>query len=384
MYKTYTTRSTFVRFARFATASAALALLAACGGGGDDNNNSAPPGGIKLQVVSFGDSLSDAGTYSPVAARNFGGGRFTTNPGQVWTQDVAQYYGDTLTPAATGGFGVPLTAAPGFGYAQGGARVKLQPGIGHAPAGTPNADYAQATTIPVNDQVSSYLAAHGSFNANQLVLINGGANDILLNLSQAQAAAAAAAAGQITPAQALAAANAAQQAIGQAAIDLASVIGRVVQAGATHVVVSTVPNIGGSPQGLLSSDKGVALTKASQGFNLALQGALTQAGLLSKVIYVDVYSWIDGVTANFQSLGFTVSNTGTACNLQSMIANATASGQPNPSAFGTSLFCSPQTYTVAGADQSYMYADTLHPTTHLYALYAQNVEQAIAKSGLGK
>ncbi len=159
----------------------------------------------------------------------------------------------------------------------------------------------------------------------------------------------------------------------------------MVQAGATHVVVSTVPNIGGSAARRdQSSDKGVALTKASQGFNLALQGALTQAGLLSKVIYVDVYSWIDGVTANFQSLGFTVSNTGTACNLQSMIANATASGQPNPSAFGTSFFCSPQTYTVAGADQSYMYADTLHPTTHLYALYAQNVEQAIAKCGLGK
>lgn len=79
-------------------------LIAACGGGGDDNN-STPPGGVKLQIVSFGDSLSDVGTYAPVAAANFGGGRFTTNPGQVWVQNVAQYYGDTLTPAMTGGLG---------------------------------------------------------------------------------------------------------------------------------------------------------------------------------------------------------------------------------------------------------------------------------------
>jgi phospholipase/lecithinase/hemolysin len=385
MNKHYTTRGAMLRYAQFATASAALALLAACGGGGDDNNNnSTPPGGIKLQVVSFGDSLSDVGTYSPVILRSFGGGRFTTNPGQVWTQNVAQYYGDTLTPAATGGFGVPLTAGTGFGYGQGGARVKLQPGIGHATPGTTNADFSQATTIPINDQVSSYIAAHGSFNANQLVLINGGANDILLNLTVAQTAAAQAAAGQITPQAAQLAGAAAQAAIQQAAIDLASVIGRVVQAGATHVVVSNVPDIGTTPQGLMSADKGVTLSSASNGFNTVLKGALTQAGLISKVIYVDLPPLLANITANYQSLGFTVSNTGTACNLQAMITAATKAGQTNPTAFGSSLFCSPELLTVAGADQTYMYADTIHPTTHLHALYAQAVEQAIAKSGLGK
>jgi phospholipase/lecithinase/hemolysin len=79
-----------------------------------------------------------------------------------------------------------------------------------------------------------------------------------------------------------------------------------------------------------------------------------------------------------------VSNTGTACNLAQMAANAAAAGEPDPSSFASSLFCSPQTYTVPGADQSYMYADTVHPTTHLYALYTTFVEQQIAKSGLGK
>jgi phospholipase/lecithinase/hemolysin len=380
MNQHYTLRGKVVRFAQLATASAAFALLAACGGN-DNNSTPTPAGGIKLQVVSFGDSLSDVGTYAPFATANFGGGRFTTNPGQVWTQDVAQYYGDTLTAAATGGFGTPLTGAAGLGYAQGGARVSLQPGVGHATPGTPGADYSQATTVPVVDQVSSYINAHGAFNANQLVLINGGANDIFYNLTVAQTAAATY--GPTSP-QAIAAATAAPTAISQAAIDLATVVGRVLQAGATHVVVAGVPDIGKTPQGLSSQDGGTTLTQVSQLFNLTLQGALAKAGLSSKVIYVDTFKWIDGVVANYQANGFSVSNTGTACNLSAMIAAATKAGQPNPTAFASSLFCSPQTYTVAGADQSYMFADTVHPTTHLYSLFAQYVEQSIALTGLGK
>ncbi|MDR5802965.1 SGNH/GDSL hydrolase family protein [Caballeronia sp. LP006] len=369
MKKQLSTRAALVRYARIATASAAFALIAACGGGGDDNNNSLPPGGVKLQVVSFGDSLSDVGTYAPVAAANFGGGRFTTNPGQVWVQDVAQYYGDTLTPAMTGGFGTPPQAQSGLGYAQGGSRVTNPIGVSHAT--TDPANYTGALTVPVAQQVTNYLASHGSFNSNQLVIVNGGANDILYNLTAVQA-------GQMTPAQAT-------TAIVQSAIDLAGVIGSVLQHGATHVLVSNVPDIGTTPQGMMSNAAVKALlTQASLGFNQALAAALTQSGLMSKVIYLDIVPALANITANFGQYGFTVSNTGTACNLQAMAAAAAAFGEPNPQAFATSLFCSPQNYTVANADQLYMYADTVHPTTHLHALYAQTAEQKVAAAGLGK
>src|SRR5260370_34253309 len=119
----------WLRTFQTATAIAAFAILAACGGGGDNNNNT-PAGGVKLQVVSFGDSFSDVGTYAPVATADFGGGRFTTNPGQIWTQNVAQYYGDTLTAAQTGGFCVPRPPPTGPRAAQGGAPGTLQPGHG--------------------------------------------------------------------------------------------------------------------------------------------------------------------------------------------------------------------------------------------------------------
>jgi phospholipase/lecithinase/hemolysin len=358
-------KQALVRSARIAVASAAFAVIAACGGGGDDN--STPAGGIKLQVVSFGDSLSDVGTYAPVA-NALGGGRFTTNPGQVWVQDVAQYYGDTLTAAMTGGFGVAPVAQSGLGYAQGGSRVTNPIGVGHAATA---GDYSGALTVPVVQQVSNYLSAHGSFNSGQLVIINGGANDILYNLTAAQA-------GAITS-------DAATAAILQAAKDLAGVIGTVLQNGATHVLVSNVPDIGATPQGMMSSAVVKAqLTAISNGFNATLAGALQQSGLMSKVIYLDITGPLANITANYTQYGFTVSNTGTACNLQAMAAAAAKAGEPNPSSFATSLFCSPDTQTVKGADQTYMYADTVHPTTHLHALYAQTAEQAVAKAGLGK
>ena len=101
-----TRRNTWLRLAQSSIASAAFALLAACGGGGGSSTpaSSTPPSGVALQAVSFGDSLSDVGTYAWYAKANFGGGEFTTNPGPVWVEDVAAYYGSSLTPAYSGGF----------------------------------------------------------------------------------------------------------------------------------------------------------------------------------------------------------------------------------------------------------------------------------------
>ena len=176
------------------------------------------------------------------------------------------------------------------------------------------------------------------------------------------------------------------QAIGLAATQLVqNVIAPILANGATKVVVSNIPDIAQTPQGLSGGASGQQLFAGLvTAFNQTLIGTLNAAGLASKVIYVQADQWQDGVMANYQSNGFTVSNTGTACNLTAMAAAAAQHGMPNPSAFASSLFCSPDTYTVAGADQTYMFADTVHPTTHLHALFAQQVEKQIAAAGIGK
>jgi phospholipase/lecithinase/hemolysin len=321
-----------------------ILMLSACGGNGGSSNGSSttPTGGINLQIVSFGDSLSDVGTYAPIAS-TVGGGRFTTNPGQVWTQNVAQYYGGTLSAAFTIDFTHKLSAQNGLGYAEGGATVA-----------TPADQYDFLTAIigniemPVSQQVSSYLGAHGSFNSNQLVLVWAGANDVLR-------------AGALP---------AAAQTVETAATTLAQLVGQIVQGGATHVVVVNLPNIGLSPVGITSSDGGANLTQLSQLFNNTLNAALQADGLQSKVIQIDSYTWFNQIIANFQANGFAVSNTGQACD-------------PKKTPDDTSLLCSPATYVSSNADQTYMFADNLHPTTRLHALFAQYVEQQIANSGLG-
>jgi phospholipase/lecithinase/hemolysin len=330
-----------------------------------------PPSSVRLQFVVFGDSLLDAGTYSPVAAIIFGGGRFTTNPGRIFIQDVARHYGDKLTPAFVGGFGIPLLPAGGLDFAQGGSRVKLQPGFGHAAEGTPHADFSQATTIPIRDQVITYLAAHKKFSSDQVVFINGGADDVFINLQAAQSAG--------TPA----AQQAAVEAITQSATDLVDIVGTVLAHGAKHVALMNLPDLGTTPEGAASADHGQSLTEISQLFNQTLIGALQQRNLINQVILIDTFAVIDDIITNFQQNGFTVSNTGTACNLNAQVEKATQLHLNNPTAFGDSLFCSPATFNAKNADQTFMFADTVHPTTHLGSLFAQSVEKQFSANGLG-
>ncbi|NML97935.1 lipase [Paraburkholderia sp. RP-4-7] len=331
---------------RIAILAGVISLLTACGGHGDNSSSGSstatPAGGVNLQVVSFGDSLSDVGTYAPLASA-VGGGRFTTNPGQVWTQDVAQYYGGSLSAAFTIDITHKLSAQSGFGYAEGGATVAT-------PANQNDflTDVIGNVEMPVNQQVSSYLSTHGSFNSGQLVLVWAGANDVLR-------------AGSLP---------AAAPTVQTAASTLAQIVGQIVQNGATHVVVVNVPNIGLAPKGITSPDGGANLTQLSELFNGDLNAALQADGLQGKIIQIDAYTWVDQIIANFQANGFAVTNTSQACD-------------PTKTPDDTALLCSPATYVTSNADQTYMFADDLHPTTHLHALFAQYVEQQIAQSGLG-
>src|SRR5688572_10222803 len=92
-----------------------LSLLAACGGGGDGPDAPEPSGapetvGSFAALVSFGDSLSDLGTYQPATSVSgdgqppFVGGRFTTNGAAVtiFVQNLATSLGLRVTPVEVG------------------------------------------------------------------------------------------------------------------------------------------------------------------------------------------------------------------------------------------------------------------------------------------
>ena len=106
-------------------------ILAGCGGGGAGDQSPK----IKFtSQVSFGDSLSDVGTYKVGSIAAAGGGQFTINGvGKNWIELMAAQLGLPAPCAAVkGGYGSAAQPQPGcYGYAQGGARVANQPGIGY-------------------------------------------------------------------------------------------------------------------------------------------------------------------------------------------------------------------------------------------------------------
>ncbi|EUC11592.1 UNVERIFIED_ORG: phospholipase/lecithinase/hemolysin [Burkholderia sp. CF145] len=318
--------------------------------------DSAEPQRSLMQVVSFGDSLSDVGTYA--YARQFSGGTYTTNPGAISVQVIAEHFGSVLTPALTGGFGQPSIVHPeGFGYAQGGARVAGPPNPGDA-----TGDTGELQT-PLTLQVAAYLQSHTRFTGQQLVLMQGGANDV----QDAYGAWAGMVANGGNPGASL---QAVLPSLRQAAQQFAGLVHNVQQHGATHIVVQNVPDISKAPiaslleQQLPGSAK--VLRRMAEVFNTALDDALPSS---PAVLRIDAFTFIDEVSKNYRQLGFHFDgSTGTN------VACAPANLPPVFQADDTSaLFCSRSTYVSPHADNTYMFADAYHPTTHLQKLIADYV-----------
>ncbi len=274
--------------------------------------------GTFSQTVFFGDSLTDAGFFTPLLVQQNPQaavlGRFTTNPGLVWSERLADHYGTNAAPAWTVA-GVPQQ--PGTNYAAGGARV--------------GEDREDGTPSLVT-QMNAYLAANGgTADANALYSVWGGANDLF-----AVAAA---------PEQA-------QQIIGAAVTAQVGIVGTLKAAGAQYVLVPTLPDIGVTPSfggDPVTSAQGTALAAS---YNEALFGGLAQGGL--SVIPVDTFHFLQEVVADPGAYGF-VNVTDPAC-------------QPPGS---NSLTCNPANFASPDAQHTYLFADGVHPSTHAHALVAE-------------
>jgi outer membrane lipase/esterase len=276
----------------------------------------------------FGDSLSDAGSFKPVLPP--GTGKFTTNPGPVWAEVFAQRYGFTATPANQGG----------TDYAEGGARVTQLPGVPNTPP--------TGTATPVATQVQNFLGK-GAVNPGALYSVWAGANDVFFQLGLA-------AAGAATPAQV-------QANLTTAATQLVQQVGALSNAGARYIMVFNLPDIGKTPFGV-GSGQGPTITALSSLYNSTLNAGLD--ALHIDVIRLNVFALINETVANPGAFGFT---------------NATTPACTTPS----SLICTSATLVAPNAAQTYVFADSVHPTTgahQVIADYAASVIEAPQKIGL--
>ena len=337
------------------------------------------------QVVVFGDSLSDDGNISLATNPSVQPPlRFTTNPGLVAIEDVANGLGvgSTLSPSLLGG----------SDYAWGGA------GVNTNSPGTP------AAVPTITSQVGAYLAGNPTINSHALYSIWGGANDIFYAATAAGAAPIAqqliaqTIAGQVAAAEAqglpaaavpafiaaitpvvtaqVNAAVAAQAGVSgletsaQAQANVAAaaqqevkLIGQLQGAGVKNILVFNLPNIGLTPDG---TEEGAAAAASLTGLSLIFNGALnTGLGQLGKgIIPINAYSLLSEVIGNPGAYGFTNATT-PACGVGS-----------------SSVMCGPQgsglPYTYApGTNLTYVFADGVHPTTGADMLLTQYVLSVI-------
>ena len=366
----------------------AAALLAACGGGDPDVPGTTPPAGAPTTpgtftaVVSFGDSLSDVGSYAPATSLTgngqapYFGGKFTTNGGTtgtngtVWVENLATTLGLIVTPAEVGFAGssvkCPAAANPALAgtctaYGQGGARVTDPNGIGKT---------SGALTVPVVTQIANHLARFTSFKDSDLILVYAGNNDVFTQFGAFAAAAAQiqaqAGAGAITPDEAnrqlFAAQTVAQGEMKKAALELAALVRTQILAnGGKYVAVMTLSDIadtpfGNSPQ--VAPARSV-LTDLSLIFNLWLRDGLAGA----PVQIIDAYALFKAGYTNPGAYGI-LNNTVPACDAAKI--QAITSGAVTD---GSSLFCNstpgaPYNGLRTGADvTTWQFADSVHPTT---------------------
>ena len=293
-------------------------------------------------VYVFGDSLSDAGFFRgflaslglpPAVVSQLG--RFTTNPGPVWSELVAQYYGADAAPSNVSGGNI---------FAQGGARVAENS------AATPPG----AAQRPVSTQIGEFLArGGGAADPDALYFVWAGGNDFLQNIALFQA-------GQITQAQLQA------NLLGPSGAVVAE-IGQIVRlrnAGARYIAVFGLPNIGLAPASLAGGPAAVAAaTQLSAGYNTTLFTGLASQGV--RFIPVDVFSLINEVAANPSAFGFT-NITGIACGPFPPITTS-----------GSAQFCLPSNLVTPNAASTFLFADGVHPTAATHRIIANFVESLI-------
>ena len=366
----------------------ASALLVACGGNSDLPGSGSPAGapttkGSFTAVVSFGDSISDLGAYTPATSATangmppFVGGKFTTNTTDlatgsntalVWIENIATALGVVVTPAEVGFAGqsvaCPAAANPALantctGYGQGGSRVTDPDGIGHA---------GGALTVPMKTQIANHLARFSSFKDSDLIIVFGGNNDVFIQFGVFVAAAtqiqADEASGKITSGQAsnllLDAQLAAQAELKTAALELAGYVRtEILGKGGKYVAVYNLPDSSLTPFGAtLPADVRPVLSGLVDIFNLWLRDSLTG----EPVQLVDLNAASKEVNANPAKYGF-VNNTVPACD-PAKIAAITGGAVTD----GSSLFCNgtpgvPFNGLRTGADViTWQYADGVHPT----------------------
>jgi phospholipase/lecithinase/hemolysin len=302
------------------------------------------------QVVSFGDSLSDAGTYWF---------RFTTNPGLTFAQHLALHYGqmpfpnqhlDRYEEAFRGRHG---DAGPGgLNYAEGGAKANsAYSAVSQDPEGKP---------ISARRQLNHFLQQHRRFAADQLVTLFVGTNDVAYDYDANISPAMARGLRENRPPSADVM-DAEIRRVETAADDTAAIARDILKEGAKRLVVLDLFDLGEFPWFQTPAAQSFVTTLAKAFNRRLLAGVPKDSG---HVLVIDTEAFVDDLIAHAATYGFKHG------------AHEDACGSPDHD------YCYPETQATPDANQTYLFAAGEHLTTHAHELLSDYVIKQVNASPL--
>lgn len=257
-------------------------------------------------IYFIGDSLTDSGQL---------GSRFTTNPGQVWSQYLVQQLGAGAVPSSQGG----------TNFAVGGARVAVDTVLDPLlPPGASNPVLPAMTT-----QLEQLLAITGGrLDQSALYAVWGGANDLFAVTQDISAGPAI---------------------IQQSILSQADIVNTLHQQGAQYIMVADIPDLGQTPEFSTSPVVAAIASDLTATYNKGLAAALESSQ--ANIIPLNTSGLLNEVMVDPQTYGFT-NVKDTACTVSS------------------SIYCGPEQLVSPDAAQTYLYADGVHPSSGAHAAIA--------------
>ncbi|MDI9893161.1 SGNH/GDSL hydrolase family protein [Rhodococcus sp. IEGM 1381] len=288
------------------------------------------------EAVFFGDSLTDAGTY---------GFRFTTNPGLSWAQIVSERLGQPTGPNVhvddidTVYQGIPPLEGPGgLNYAQGGARANAPySSVSNNPEGAP-----WSTAV----QVDHYLAQRKSFAPDQLVTLFVGTNDVAYHYDPSKSPLAEQLRADEDPDSDQMRLEITR--VEAAADDAADTAETIIANGAKHLMVFELYDLDQAPWFKTAAARTYIRT-LTDAYNKQLTSRVEN---LTGVSVMDTGAFIDNLIDNQDRYGFQHGVNEDACREVDQD------------------YCDSTTLVSSGADQSYVFAGSVHFTTKTNQLIA--------------
>lgn len=336
------------RISSIVTAIITSSLLVSCQSPSNEDQDSSTgaankPSSIN-EVVFFGDSLTDAGTY---------GHRYTTDPGLTWAQHVADRFGQShesnehVANVDDVYKGIPGLPGPGgLNYAQASSRVSL-------PYSTVS-DNPQGTPISSTIQLDKFLDQHQEFKPGQLATLYIGTNDIVINYDpDHHQETAEKLRSDIMPDDSSLAED--RQLVEDAAESAADLVGNMLENGAEDVLVFKLFDLSDAPWFQTTAARNY-MGQLTEAYNERLVESLPKS---ENVHTFDTGRFTSDLLDNSERYGF------------SHGANEDACTDPEPG------YCNEPGWKTPTADKDFVFAGKVHMSSESNRLLAESVISAI-------